>query len=536
MVDVVIPGFAAPASGTNSIVILGPNGVGKTRLGVTIARQNNADRVAALRNVEIPEIPMQRLDQATQQVKSALQEVLNQHWRQSYELQNLMSEILAEDREYAVQYRNDREGSPSIQPDEKFTNTRLRRIVRIWNRHFPGRCIEIDYQPHVVRNMPDGRTARYPISQMSEGERTALYLAARVVSCQTQILIVDEPESFFHPLLARNLWSDLEAEAPNMRFIYITHDIPFALSRRDAAFAIARSEGSAELLPQASSIPADVIADVLGAASFSISASRLIFCEGVPTSVDGPLLNAWHDCAKTAIVPVGSCNAVRECVSVFRAQGVTGGLEAFGYVDRDGWPDSLLMADAFVKAHPVNEMEGYVCIEPIFKALAVYNGSDAAGSQNQFDAFLTEAKGQFRGAPLNKEILNRAKMRVENEQKAMLNPVKPNPDLDITRTAFTTAAPPGGWSSYMAIVFQEEEQRLSDSLSTSPEAFTRDFPAKSYFTVAAKHLRYTPDKLLETLCKALRLSNEDAKSEQNLKLLRDTLVSVLETHFWPRKA
>jgi translation initiation factor RLI1 len=104
MVDVKFPN-GPDVAGTHPIVIIGPNGVGKTRLGVTIARANNAERVAALRNVEIPEVPLQRFAQASQNVRNALAEALNQHWRQSLELQNLLSEIIAEDREKAVSYR-----------------------------------------------------------------------------------------------------------------------------------------------------------------------------------------------------------------------------------------------------------------------------------------------------------------------------------------------------------------------------------------------------------------------------------------------
>ena len=104
MVDVKFPN-GPDVAGTHPIVIIGPNGVGKTRLGVTIARANNAERVAALRNVEIPEVPLQRFAQASQNVRNALAEALNQHWRQSLELRNLLSEIIAEDREKAVSYR-----------------------------------------------------------------------------------------------------------------------------------------------------------------------------------------------------------------------------------------------------------------------------------------------------------------------------------------------------------------------------------------------------------------------------------------------
>ena len=103
--SILIPGIQEPIVGSGPIVIIGPNGVGKTQLGVAIVRSNDAERVSALRNVEIPEIPMQRFEQASQQIKNVLSQVLDNHWMQSFELQNLMAEIIAEDCERAVKYR-----------------------------------------------------------------------------------------------------------------------------------------------------------------------------------------------------------------------------------------------------------------------------------------------------------------------------------------------------------------------------------------------------------------------------------------------
>jgi ABC-type branched-subunit amino acid transport system ATPase component len=532
--DVTIPGVPDAVSGTSSIVIIGPNGVGKTRLGVAITSRNGGERVSALRNVEIPEIPALRFDQAAQQVKNALNELMHAHWRQSFELQNLMSEILAEDRELAVEYRRQREKSPTQEIPEHLTDTRLGKIVRIWNRHFPGRIINIDYAPKVERTKSDGSVVSYPISQMSEGERTALYLAARIVSCDKPLMLVDEPETFFHPLLARNLWNDLEEIAPKIRFVYITHDIPFALSRRGAVFAVARSEDGAELLPQTSKIPSDVIAEVLGAASFSISASRLIFCEGEPSSLDAPILSAWHDCKETAVVAVGSCNSVRECVAVFNAKQVTSGVTAFGYVDRDGWPDAHLNSDPNVKPHPVSEVEGLFCLEAVFKALAVYNGSNDAEADARFSDFLADSRRIFNGVNFNKELLNRGKARIEIEQKSLFNPIKPNPDLQTMEAAFVGAQPAGGWPIYLATVFTQEQTRLTNSLHGGAAHFVRDYPAKSYFSIAAKHLQFVPEKMVETLCKALKLKDDIAESEKKLKALRDSIVLALTPHLWPR--
>ena len=160
-------------TGGGPIVIIGPNGVGKTRLGVALTQLNSGERVAALRNIEIPAIPMQPFEQASREVQNALQQVLSHHWQQSYELQNLLSEILAEDRDLAVQYRAQRERDPSAKLDEALTKTRLRKIIDLWNEHFPSRQIKISYEPIVERTV-NGSPVSYSIAQMSEGENCAL--------------------------------------------------------------------------------------------------------------------------------------------------------------------------------------------------------------------------------------------------------------------------------------------------------------------------------------------------------------------------
>lgn len=531
MTDIVLPGGMV-VPGNHPLIVIGPNGVGKTRLGVNVANNNGAERVAALRNVEIPDIPMQRFEQASREVKSALQQVLSQHWRQSFELQNLLSEILAEDREQAVLYREQSINQPTKPLDKNLSNTRLQRIVDIWNRHFPNRKIKITYEPKVERSI-NGDIVTYPIAQMSEGERTALYLAARIVSCNSPIMLVDEPESYFHPLLARGFWDDLEDAAPEVRFIYITHDIPFALSRRRAQFAIARSESLAELLPSASNLPAELIAQIFGAASFSVTASRLVFCEGLQNSYDYEILSAWHDCPRTAVVSAGGCEAVRECVSVFRSGKVTGGLEAFGYIDRDGLPDANLLADQYVKAQSVYEIEGLICIEPIFLALATYHDVQASEANTRYQSFLAKAKNEFTGVLLNREVLNRAKKRAEIMLVSIMNPIKPDPDLGNVRNKFESASPAGGWQNSLKQIFGEEESRLATSLQGPVQDFLRDFPSKSYYSHAAAEIGMSAEALVRT--QALKLTEKEADENKKLKDLRDAIVAALTPIMWPRK-
>jgi hypothetical protein len=235
------------------------------------------------------------------------------------------------------------------------------------------------------------------------------------------------------------------------------------------------------------------------------------------------------------VIPAGGCAAVRQCVSVFRSGVVTGGLEAVGYVDRDGLPDDTLNADAHIKAHPVSEIEGFICLESVFKGIAKYNGIEASGAENRYRDFFTSAKATFKDVRLYKEILNRAKKRAEIVLVALMNPIKPDADLNKVRTAFEGATPEGGWQAALQTIFSDEEVRLNQSLSGPPQDFIRDFSAKSYFSLAAGKLDMAPDAVVRVMCQALKISDKEAAENKKLAELRDTLVSALEPYMWPRK-
>ena len=226
------------------------------------------------------------------------------------------------------------------------------------------------------------------------------------------------------------------------------------------------------------------------------------------------------------------CGSVSRC---FAPGTITTGVSVCGYVDRDGWPDSHLDSDSLIKAHPVSEIEGYLCLEPVFKALGLYYGLTEPDLSVRYDAFLGAAKSHFKDVVLNKEILNRAKKRVETEQKALLNPIKPAADIGALRATFEAATPAGGWNNYLAGVFTQEETRLAASLGGTSGDFVRDFPAKSYYNLAATQLNFTPIQMVRTISLALHLSDDKAAEDLRLKTLRDAIVAAMSPYMWPRK-
>ena len=68
---------------------------------------------------------------------------------------------------------------------------------------------------------------------MSDGERGIFYLVARVMlAAPGSTIVVDEPELHIHRSLRNRLWDQLEQARGDCAFIYFTHDVDFASSRR----------------------------------------------------------------------------------------------------------------------------------------------------------------------------------------------------------------------------------------------------------------------------------------------------------------
>ena len=88
----------------------------------------------------------------------------------------------------------------------------------------------------------------------------------------------------------------------------------------------------------------------------------------------------------------------------------------------------------------------------------------------------------------------------------------------------------------MQTVIDEEEKRLLTSQNGPADQFIRDFPAKSYYKLAAQYMGYLPEKMLETLIMALELTDAASAEERSLRDLRDAVILYLQPLMLPRVA
>ncbi|MCL6630329.1 MAG: ATP-binding protein, partial [Armatimonadetes bacterium] len=199
-------GISAEIRAGELLGIIGPNGSGKTKYGIKLSQLNNADHIGALRNIALQEnLPMMSHKQAEDQFKNQLTRRKSNYWELSNEIDILFSKLMAEDSASAIRFRDMHVKGHNPDLEE----TKIMELKKLWENIFPEREINFEgYNPKVTSKYMGGNS--YSAKLMSDGERVALYLAARVLDSANEFIIVDEPEVHFHSKLAVLFWDLLE--------------------------------------------------------------------------------------------------------------------------------------------------------------------------------------------------------------------------------------------------------------------------------------------------------------------------------------
>lgn len=409
--DVTLPnGDSLP--GVGPIVIIGPNGSGKTRLAHQLAANGvSIEFVNALRNTRVsPEIPAMAVPQARNNLRNAKDQSRSTHWELTNDFDHLLAKLQAEDAQAAIEFRDCTLAGDPIEQGK----TAMQRVRSLWSEVFPGRMLTVRDNAPLIKNEAVGE---YSGNTMSDGEKAALYLAGHVINAEPGILVVDEPETHFHSLLATRFWDALEDERPDLRFVYITHDLAFARSRRSATLVMAGPTDGLRVLKVNEKISANVTELILGVASLSFHAKRIVICEGEEHSVDAALFRAWFSGRDTEVQGVGSCDQVMQCATAMQTSGLVSGLEVVGIIDRDFHPSSFL--DSLpngVSALPFHEVESLYSIPAIVAAVARHLGREGFDEAKYIEGL----RGTVTDAERHKVIVERWKRSLEPRLQTLL--------------------------------------------------------------------------------------------------------------------
>jgi AAA domain, putative AbiEii toxin, Type IV TA system len=284
-----------------SMVILGANGSGKSRLGARIEQLsgNHAHRFSAQRALTVPDYVQPRTHEQAESTLLYGQFNPNQSaaWhaetrtgsRWGNEPANRMLNDFDQVLEllFADEAKRDRDYTRSafqVPPADTPPKCKLDKLLEIWAEVMPQRTLSL--HNNRVRAATNGRN--YEARQMSDGERVTLYLIGQSLCAPADVLvIIDEPEIHLHRAIQGLLWDLIEKSRPDCTFIYITHDLEFAATRTGARrIWLKEFDGTDwiwEDVPSAFALPDSLLYQLLG------NRRPLIFVEGDENSYDSAI-------------------------------------------------------------------------------------------------------------------------------------------------------------------------------------------------------------------------------------------------------
>ena len=213
----------------------------------------------------------------------------------------------------------------------------------------------------------------FSIAEMSDGERSAMIIAAHVITAEPgTVFVIDEPERHLHRSIIQPFLSALfDLRREDCAFIISTHEIALPVANPDAQVLMLRScqwRGSqcvaweADVLEPNAELPEDLKLAILG------SRKKILFVEGKPGGPDFSLYTALFP--GLSVVSKESCEEVQKAVLGWRGSQEIHPVhvEIFGLIDRDNRTEEDVeeLAEKGVFALEVYAVEAlYYCSDAI---------------------------------------------------------------------------------------------------------------------------------------------------------------------------
>jgi len=252
----------------------------------------------------------------------------------------------------------------------KEVKTDLDKILKIWNELMVSPQLFFNDKKFNIQAENNGSI--YDFIKLSDGEKALFYFLLKIIpSKENGIIIVDEPETFLHKSIVKKAWDKIENIRNDCHFIYITHDIDFAESRKGFEKYWIKSYSHSPSPTfynwkfekiKSTDIPEKIYLELLG------SKKNILFCEGEEGSLDKIIYEAVYG-EEFTVKPVGSCtNVINYTKSLNKLKNH---IQAYGIIDRDYNPDNRkekLKKDNIYLTN-VAEIENLFLTEEILKAV-----------------------------------------------------------------------------------------------------------------------------------------------------------------------
>lgn len=431
-------GFKEYTTNNNSIIIIGANGSGKSKLGAWIEEEDPLEvhRIGAQRNLNFEEnIPLSNYNYAKNRIffgtdneydiqnkdkgsrwdygKAYTTKLLN-----DYDI--VLAALIALYNNETSNYFNDckiAEKNNYTKPNTPFTV--LDKLINIWNSIFPQRTLIFEDSKFFAydRNKPN---EKYSANQMSDGERAVLYLASQIlVVPNNKTLIIDEPELHLHNSIMNTLWEQLENHRQDCLFVYITHDTKFAASHKNSEKIWIKSyDGENWDLEKiiSNELPEKLLFDILG------SRKNILFVEGEENSFDTQLYSILYP--NYFIIPCGSCMQVIMRTKSFKLTQNIHNYNVYGIIDRDFRTEVEInkLEKDNIYTLKVSEVENLFVIEELISFLANHLGKNFSDVFSDINNYIIKQRfGNQIHSQVRKNVVSQIKYKLSMAEISEIN-------------------------------------------------------------------------------------------------------------------
>lgn len=504
-----------------SVVFLGANGAGKTRLGAHIDKtlaNMSTHRIGAHRALNLnTRVASKNMETAFSELfygisdpKRANQKEIHRWGQKPYtfllnDYDKLLAALFAEESEQSTRFRQAHRKDPMTESPESV----LDRVVAIWNRLLPHRQLDVGANDLKVQSL-DNTGEPYDAGELSDGERVIFYMIGQCLLCPTgTLIIIDEPELHINKAILHLVYDEIEADRKDCAFLYITHDLDFAISRQASKvftvtacrFPDSRNPQNCQWqvieVPEEIGIEEEFVAAIVG------SRQAIMFVEGTRGSLDTALFRWLYP--EFTVLPARTCDAVIHSVVTFNSQVRLHRYTACGLIDYDHRSDDQIawLRDRRVSALPVSEAENLILLPDVLYQIALlmhFTPDEAKEKVDQVtDEAFTLAKGSRDAAALRK-----TKRRLDERLKSVSAPAKEASEFAAEIRSLLADIDPETMTREIAA---EIDRAIEDR---DLEFLLREIDDKGLVTIAAKHLGFgKKGELEEFLGRVLRSPDGD---------------------------
>jgi len=411
-----------------SLLFVGANGSGKTRLGawieMTSPQKEKVHRISAQKSLSMPDnatpMSIEKAEKALLYGYADAPDANKWNHKEGHRWQSHPAISLLNDYEKLMVYlfSDHTESSAKYMQASKDTSekveppvTKLDQVKAIWEKILPHRELVLGGL-RIQTCIRGHKENLYSASEMSDGERVIFYLIGQCLAAQEKgIIIIDEPEIHLHKSIQAPLWREIEALRADCLFVYLTHDVDFAVSLFDAKKIWLKSYDGIkwdwEAIKDIEGLPETLLVEVLG------SRKPVVFVEGENGSYDTSLYRAILK--NFLVIPSGSCTQVIQSVKALRSSDQLHHLEVFGLIDRDRRVDGEIasLQENGVYTLDVADVENLFCTPEIIKLVSQQL------ARNPEDDF--QSSSDFIFERIQSELENQISLRVASEIKYKLN-------------------------------------------------------------------------------------------------------------------